>query len=351
MSLLGYGATIWRASERRIDMRAIMKTRVAAGLLVATCAGCASAPEMSTASAAERAFDPAYGDGDSETLPTPAQDLIFIDKGEGEPVIFFMPTFDYRYWQFQLDEFAETHRAVALSYGFEAPSGPSPDAPSFGAPRAEGRGVPGPLAAPLVPALEALREELGVERVHLVSHSIGGRFALEVAAAWPDLFGSLTLLEPAGGVASADTPPPQAGCGLEGLSPVEHQLCVFTNTMSGSGYYEALPEPVRRYLLDTETMVVESLPPSPNGQVVPSQTDPVLLFPPICEEIGGLSMPILFVRGAETSAFGQSGLDHYQRCLPPHETAVIEGVTHNAHLDAPDAFNAAVMDFIGRHSM
>jgi pimeloyl-ACP methyl ester carboxylesterase len=75
-----------------------------------------------------------------------------------------------------------THRAIALDLpGFgdaDKPLGAAYDAPFF--------------AGAVVDGLDAL----GLQRVHLVGHSLGGRVALEVAMRHSDRLGSVTLITP-----------------------------------------------------------------------------------------------------------------------------------------------------------
>lgn len=289
-----------------------------------------------------------YNAGEARSLAGGA--AYYVEQGRGVPVVFFMQGFDHRYWQMQLPAFAGEWRAVALwtPIGAPPPPGVVPSMPL----RAGGPSLPGPLAASLPALLEALRSELGVERLHLVTHSISGRLALEAAAARPDLFATLTLLEPAGGIGSL--PPPDPGCALDGADAIELQACEFVNIFSGQGTFETLPDPVRQLLMENRretNAFIASLPAESGITNDPTDTSAAsAMFFPICEEIGDLSMPLLFVRGSATTAFYQSGLDHYEQCLPMHDTVVIEGAAHNVHIEQPAAFNAALADFIARHS-
>jgi pimeloyl-ACP methyl ester carboxylesterase len=299
------------------------------------------------ASAQTPEFDIAYSAGEPRPLAGGA--AYYVEQGEGEPLVFFMQGFDQRYWQFQLPAFSGKYRTVALwtPVGALPPPGTAPSAPL----REGGPALPGPLAVSLPPLLEALRAELGVEKLHLVTHSIGGRIALEAAAAWPDPFATLTLLEPAGGIGTL--PPPEPSCTLEGIEPVEFEQCVFTNIFSGPGYYEALAAPIREFLVVNRRETNAFIASRPAADFTDDPSDraaAAAMFFPICEEIGMLPMPLLFVRGDRTTAFLQSGLDHYERCLPEHETVVVEDAAHNAHIEAHDEFNLTVMTFIDTHA-
>ncbi len=66
----------------------------------------------------------------------------------------------------------------------------------------------------------------------------------------------------------------------------------------------------------------------------------------ICDELGDLRVPILFVRGEMTPAFIQNSLDAYEACLPAHESEVIAGSAHYPFVYNPEAFNAVLLDFL-----
>jgi len=327
-------------------MRKIVKRAAVVALLVAVGAsGCASTQAVSRADAPE--FNPEYSVGEARSIAGGA--AFYVEQGEGEPVVFFMNGFDQRYWQFQLPAFAADHRAVALWPPVGAP--PPPGAGPPASPAGDGPVLPGPLAASIPAVLEALRAEIGVERLHVVTHSIGGRMLLEVAAVRPELFASLTLLEPAGGVGTL--PPPAPSCTLEDVEPVELEQCVFTNIFSGPGYYEALSAPVRTLLVEDRRKTNAFIASLPGAGITDDPTDAAAasaMFFPICEEISALPMPLLFVRGTNSTAFFQSGLDYYEQCLPAHQTVAIESAAHNAHIERPAAFNAAVETFIDAYA-
>jgi len=60
-------------------------------------------------------------------------------------------------------------------------------------------------------------------------------------------------------------------------------------------------------------------------------------------------MPIVLIRGAETPAHFQARLDDHEACLPEHWSLTVTGAAHSVHMDRPEAYNRAVLEFIGRH--
>jgi pimeloyl-ACP methyl ester carboxylesterase len=278
---------------------------------------------LGTAAGAEESvsisFDPEYGVAEAATLALEEVDVVYLEKGDGAPVIFFYPGFDYRYWQWQVEEASTRYHALAISF----------------APRAAGLPFDLVSTAELAAALDGL----ALGPVHVVAHSIAAWQAVVLAAARPELFRTLVLEEPAVGL--RDAPAPE--CLLEDLAEAEHAACLFSSLVSGAGWFEGLPAELRSYL--AEFGVGTPRTDSTGETIDPAATE----FPSICEEIARLSMPILFVRGEATPAHFQAKLDEHQACLPEHETVTISGASHSVHIDRPPAYNRAVLGFIDRH--
>jgi pimeloyl-ACP methyl ester carboxylesterase len=279
---------------------------------------------------AQQSFDADYGVGDVAPLAGAGPNAIVYEKGEGTPVIFYYPA-DQRWWQLQIEPFAERYRAVAVGYG--------PDAPP-----------PKDIASPaqLIVALEALRGKLGVERVNLVTHSISARQAMELAIARPDLLNALVIEEPAWAPTPDMEPPlaapPDPQCGLDDPNPVDLETCLFFSLQMGPGRFEAMPAAMRDYFLDGNRRAASAQDGADQGGAPPSVWQPRV----ICDELGKLDLPILVVRGEDTPAFFQAGLDYYEHCLPPHDTEFFSDATHMAHFENPDDYNRAVMAFFDR---
>jgi pyruvate dehydrogenase E2 component (dihydrolipoamide acetyltransferase) len=110
----------------------------------------------------------------------------YLDIGSGDPPIVFIHGFgaDLNAWMFNQPALAEQHRTIAL------------DLPGHGgSTKALGTAIDASgLAADIAAALDAL----GIERAHLVGHSMGGAIALAFAAAHPERAASLTLIASAG---------------------------------------------------------------------------------------------------------------------------------------------------------
>src|SRR5690606_30149487 len=99
-------------------------------------------------------LDLAYGAAETKTLTVLDARIRYLEKGDGQPVLFYHPGVDERYWQWAVEAVAARHRAIALSFDFE------------GSAEAEGAAAP---PTDLSDLLAAIFEELGVVPVHLVA--------------------------------------------------------------------------------------------------------------------------------------------------------------------------------------
>lgn len=95
--------------------------------------------------------------------------IAYSQQGSGEPALVFIHGWscDRTYWRHQLEPFARSHRVVSVDLAGHGDSGRQRSPWSFQAFGADVR---------------AVVEELGIERVILVGHSMGGPVALEAAS-------------------------------------------------------------------------------------------------------------------------------------------------------------------------
>lgn len=266
-------------------------------------------------------LDLGYAAGETQTLT-----LGYLDKGEGPAVVFYHPGVDARYWQWAVEAVAPSHRAIALPFDAFAPAALTPLM----------QGVD------LASLLESIIAGLDIPPPHLVAHSMGGRFALELAIARPDLIASLTVIEPAlapdeesyaelvAAAAASD-----ATCPLPDVGEDHRAICALQVFINEPGFYDNAPRSLLELL-------------SPPPSVV--ATGPLeMRFPPIpsiCDALGEIDMPVLFIRGALTPGPIQASLDAYEACLPAHESATIADSAHYPFVYNPDAFNEILLAFL-----
>jgi len=167
--------------------------------------------------------------------------------------------------------------------------------------------------------VRALLEGVGLERVTLVGHSLGGVVCARVAASWPDLVDSLVLVAPAG-LRDRQRPRQYAlpiAAALRQARPRFLKMAAADSLRAGP----LLVYRVGRQLLDDDTLRAELL----------SIQAPTLL-------IWGERDPIVLPRLAA----------EYQRAIAGAELVVLARAGHVPMSDQPDAFAAVVLDFLSR---
>jgi pimeloyl-ACP methyl ester carboxylesterase len=66
----------------------------------------------------------------------------------------------------------------------------------------------------------------------------------------------------------------------------------------------------------------------------------------VINSLPGISVPSLVIVGSEDTPY-LAASDYMAAKIPGARKVVIEGAGHAANIDRPEAFNAAVMDFLG----
>ena len=109
----------------------------------------------------------------------------YVDMGAGDPPILLLHGFggDYSSWMFNQAPLAENRRVIAL------------DLPGHGG---SGKDVGDGSVAALSGVVEDAIRALGLTRLHLVGHSLGGTIAMAIAAKRPAETASLTLIASVG---------------------------------------------------------------------------------------------------------------------------------------------------------
>jgi len=120
--------------------------------------------------------------GDMETIELDGRAVAYHERKMGERALLLHPGFVADAMLPLLDQPAlERFRLIAPHRRGYGRSGPA---------------VPPVSIADLASDVVSLLDALGIERAHLVGHSLGGCVALQVAHASPDRVGRLALLEP-----------------------------------------------------------------------------------------------------------------------------------------------------------
>lgn len=196
--------------------------------------------------------------------------------------------------------------------------------------------------------VEGVRRAIGLERPHLVGHSLGGGIAAVTAVVHPDPWRSLTLVAP-GGVG------PELPLLLRLLSLPILGLMAWLPRPSGAGravlescFHDRSRVPAHLYAENAryrstypETLRVMRAVATVRG-VRRSLREPWLA------RASSLAIPALVVWGRDDGIMPASDLAVLRRTFPAAEVHAIESAGHLVMCERPDAFASALMPFIER---
>lgn len=248
--------------------------------------------------------------------------LRVLDIGAGDPLpVVLIHGFgaDLNAWMFTQPALAEHRRAVAL------------DLPGHGG--SEKAVGPGDLATLSGAVAEAL-DVLGIERAHLVGHSMGGAIALDFAVRQPDRVASLTLIAPAG------LGPEISAAFIDGfiraqrrreaqevLALLVHDPALVSRTMV---------EDVLRYKrLDGATAALETI----AGAWFPNGNQTVELT----AALAGLQAPVQIVWGRDDRILPVAHGKAFAGRVPLH---ILDGAGHLPHMEKAGEVNRLIARFI-----
>jgi pyruvate dehydrogenase E2 component (dihydrolipoamide acetyltransferase) len=277
------------------------------------------APEPAAQDAAD---DPALAPRDIEAG---GRRLRVLDLGIGDatPVVFIHGFGgDLNSWMFTQPALAEGRRAVAL------------DLPGHGgADKEVGAGDAEMFAAAVADALAAL----GLDRVHLVGHSMGGAIALAVAARRPERVASLTLIATAG------------------LGPEINGAFIDAYVRAGRRReaQEALAMLVHDPALVSRAMIEETLRYKRlDGVAAALETIARAWFPDGCQALdlrpalGALAAPVQLIWGSDDRIIPRAHADSLASARPVH---ILDGAGHLPHMEKSGEVNRLIGRFIEAH--
>jgi sigma-B regulation protein RsbQ len=252
----------------------------------------------------------------SGTATSPDRVTIRYDAaGKGDPALVFVHCggCERSFWDGQVAHFAAKHRVVALDLAGHGQSGGGRKdwtMPAFG--------------EDVVSVVDAL----GLKRVVLIGHSLGGPVVLEAARRMPGRVAGLvlvdTLVDFEQRLSAEETE--------KYLSALQADYRATTTAMLSQYFFSAsTPEPVKARVLET----VLSAPPGIGVAVSRSSVayDPL----PALREI---KAPI---RAINSDLF-PTNVEGNRRHVPGYEVAIMKGVGHYLMLEQPEAFNALLAE-------
>ena len=257
-----------------------------------------------------------------ETLGDAKHTVVFVHGGFA----------DRRIWELQRAAVAPRHRFVAVTLRYFGTEPWTDQGEQFS-------------QETHVQDLVAFIRKLDGGPVVLVGRSYGAYTALVAAMRHPDLVRGLVLNEPP--IWSLlTTPAERAGLAddLKGMAPVraaaqagriDEATRLFADWVNAEpGGFDALPAATQRMHLD-------------NARTVPLQLVMAARNIPIgCDQLAQLTMPAVVTKGALSRMSLRLAADATSRCLPRSRLVDIPGARHDAPRQQPQAFNAALSDFL-----
>jgi len=215
-----------------------------------------------------------------------------------------------------------------------------------------GRGPTWPTDRPLtlrdeVALLEPVFAHAGAPFA-LVGHSYGGAVALLAALGRAEQVSALVLYEPTlFALVDAESPAPNDADGIratvtrcaDALAAGDRSAAaeVFIDYWMGAGAWCDKPEPQRSAIEAAVLNVVGW------GRALFGETTPLAAF-------RALDIPVLLMQGSETTPSSRAVSTLLARTLPRVETLTFGGMGHMGPLTHPTQVDAAIEDFLQRHS-
>jgi pimeloyl-ACP methyl ester carboxylesterase len=262
-------------------------------------------------------------------------ELAYVDQGSGVTVLFVHGAGgDWRTWDVMRGYVSPRYRFVSVSRRYHFPNSWAD----------EGRYY---TFDQQVEDIAAFIRAMNVGKVHLVGNSYGGRLVGYVALRHPELLRSVVLGEPS--LASPSSSEGRSAAsrfsrdiGLAGAAAKagdDRQATILTvnAVLDDPVAFEKLsPSLQQRWLDNAKTMgpMFSGRPPAPVT----------------CDQLKGLKVPALAIRGERTRDSYRFGHEALMACLPPSaQAAVVPAGTHFWAIDSPDAAAAAIVSFISKY--
>jgi len=253
-------------------------------------------------------------------------ELEYVEEGSGEPVVFSHGgASDIRYWAPQQAVLAREHRCVAYSRRFHGQGSWPPEADASPEAHADD--------------LLAILARLAAGPVHVVGFSTS--VALSAAAREPELFRSLTIIEPNAPSLLTDdaddrellrawTSATERLRELHGGDPVRHAEAWFELVNNqGTGIFARQPAAFRQMWLANFGAKR-----SPTGQAL------------TCADLGVIGVPTLVIGTEYGMPYSRRIVERVAECIPDARTVILPSATHFVSYQEPAVFNDALLAFL-----
>ena len=191
----------------------------------------------------------------------------------------------------------------------------------------------------LVEDLEALRDRLGHERIHVIGHSLGGMIGPAYARAHPDRVRTVTLLSTAAGRTEEDGAKVRGVLAAMETDGIEAKLGALVERWYTDAFIAARPDAIetrKRQVLDTPAHVFLSV------FHIYAETE----MAPWLHEV---ACPCLVLTGELDGGCNPRLNRFIADTLPDSELVILDGLKHSILIEAPERVAPPVRDFLLRH--
>ncbi len=249
--------------------------------------------------------------------------LYYEVSGEGEPLLFIHGLgSSTRDWEFQVPEFAKSYRVVTLDL--------------------RGHGQSGKPAGPYSLRLFAedtarLLQSLGIESAHVVGLSLGGGVAFQLAIDYPDLVKTLTIVNSGPFMTGSIETDRQVAD--ERVNIVrQHGMRAMGQVLSGRLFPNPEHEPQRN------TFVERWAENDPDAYI---NSTLAMVGWNVSDQISAIECPTL-VLSADQDYTPIPVKEAYTKLMPNAELVVVPDARHAMPIERPEAFNAALLEFLSK---
>lgn len=250
--------------------------------------------------------------------------LVYEVSGEGPPIVFVHGfTLDMRMWDDQVTEFGSRRRVVR--YDLRGFGTSSPPAIGEGYSHADD--------------LHALLEHLGIERAAVVGLSMGGWVAQEFALKYPESVSALILVD---SILPGHPWGPQATATLEAV----YRLGSEGRLDEAKAVWLAAPVFACSRRFPAVVARLEQIVGDYGCWKLLNEDSHLPLDPPAIARLHEIAAPTLVIVGEHDLPDFHEIAGRFAADIPGARTMVLPEAGHMANMDAPEAFNRVVLDFI-----
>ncbi|HUH98484.1 MAG TPA: alpha/beta hydrolase [Anaerolineales bacterium] len=252
-------------------------------------------------------------------------DLYYERSGQGAPLLFVHGLgSSTRDWEPQVKEFSKNYQVIAFDLRGHGQS----DKPA------------GPYSMPLFASDTAgLLRALGIEAAHIVGISLGGAVALQLALDSPKLVKTLTIVNSAPSLGGT---PEQAKAEIDRRVGIVRQtgMRAMGEALAPNLFPKAEHEALRRAFIESWAQN------DPRAYIDSTLS---MLGWDVTGQVNTIRCPTLIL-ASDQDYTPPASKEAYARLMPEAQLVVISDAHHAVPMEAPDKFNAALKEFLSKHS-